>query len=112
MATLFSVQALTKSFGQRPLFTEISFGVEDSERMGLIGPNGSGKSTLLRILAGLDTSDSGAVSRRRGIRIGYVAQQDAFPGGATVRSVLESALPEHLDAVERETQVAIMVGRV
>ena len=112
MAHLFSVQALTKSFGQRPLFSDISFGVEDSERMGLIGPNGSGKSTLLRILAGLDTADSGTVSRRRGVRIGYVAQQDSFGEGATISSVLAEAVDAHLDEVERETLVAIMVGRV
>ncbi len=112
MAHLFSVQALTKSFGQRPLFSDISFGVEDSERMGLIGPNGSGKSTLLRILAGLDTADSGTVSRRRGVRIGYVAQQDSFGEGATINSVLAGSVDAHLDEIERETLVAIMVGRV
>ncbi len=80
--------------------------------MGLIGPNGSGKSTLLRILAGLDTADSGTVSRRRGVRIGYVAQQDSFGEGATINSVLAESVDAHLDEIERETLVAIMVGGV
>jgi ATP-binding cassette subfamily F protein uup len=112
MAHLLSVQALTKSFGQRRLFSDISFGIEEYERMGLIGPNGSGKSTLLRILAGLEPADSGAVSRRRGMRFGYVAQQDSFPDGATIRSALANAVAGHVDEVERDTMVAIAVGRV
>jgi ATP-binding cassette subfamily F protein uup len=112
MPHLFSVQSLTKSYGQRPLFSNISFGVEDSERMGLIGPNGSGKSTLLRILADLDKPDSGTVSRRRGVRFGYVAQQDVFPGSATIQSVLAGAVADHVDEIERDTLIAIMVGRV
>ncbi|HEY3331108.1 MAG TPA: ABC-F family ATP-binding cassette domain-containing protein [Capsulimonadaceae bacterium] len=113
MAQLFSTQLLTKSYGNRPLFTDIGFGIEDGDRLGLIGPNGSGKSTLLRLLAGLDSPDSGSISRRRGVRFGYVAQQDAFPDGATVRSVLSESLTSMpLDDIERETQVAVMVGRM
>ncbi|MDR3706720.1 MAG: ABC-F family ATP-binding cassette domain-containing protein [Capsulimonadaceae bacterium] len=113
MAQIFSTQSLAKSYGNRPLFDGISFGVEDGERLGLIGPNGSGKSTLLRLLADLDTPDRGTISRRRGVRFGYVAQQDAFPDGATVQSVLMDALAGMpLDDVERETSVAVMVGRM
>ncbi len=113
MAQLFSTQSLTKSYGNRPLFRDIGFGVEDGERMGLIGPNGAGKSTLLKLLAGIDNPDSGVISRRRGVRFGYVAQQDIFPEGATIHGVLGAAQKEMpLDDIERDTNIAIIVGRV
>ncbi len=92
MSVLLSVQNLTKSFGARPLFEEITFVIEDGERIGLIGPNGAGKSTLLRLLAGLDTADSGSLSGQKGLVTGYLEQVPHFPEGATVEQILfESA---------------------
>jgi ATP-binding cassette subfamily F protein uup len=97
VAILLSCRGLSKSFGVRPLFENLSFGLFDGEHTGLIGPNGTGKSTLLRILAGLDTPDEGQVSPRRGLRVGYLSQDTTFeesPAGATVRSELEAALAD------------------
>ncbi len=95
MAILLSCQNLTKSFGIRPLFEGLSFGLFEGERTGLIGPNGAGKSTLLKILAGLATSDEGKIAARRGLRVGYLAQRDRFETvgeGWTVRDELNRAL--------------------
>src|SRR5579864_7349210 len=95
MGILLSCQNLSKSFGARPLFENLSFGLFEGERTGLIGPNGSGKSTLLRILAGLDTPDSGTLSLRRGLRVGYLAQTDRVeeaPAGLTVEKALSAGL--------------------
>jgi ATP-binding cassette subfamily F protein uup len=95
-----------------PLFEDISIEVTDGERLGLIGPNGSGKSTLLRILAGRIEPDHGVCTRRRGVRVGYLPQEDTFDAGATVEQVLLQALSEHhLEDYERATQVAIMLGK-
>lgn len=80
MAILLSIQDLAKSYGARPLFEGLSFGLSDGERAGLIGPNGSGKSTLLRVLSGDEEPDRGKVVARRGLRLGFLAQKDGFAG--------------------------------
>src|SRR3954469_23264946 len=95
MAILLSCRNLSKSFGSRPLFEGLSFGLFDNERTGLIGPNGAGKSTLLKILAGLETPDAGELTMRRGLRVKYLAQRDVFENtahGGTVRDELVHAL--------------------
>src|SRR3954471_10405505 len=94
MTVLLSVQGLTKGFGPRPLFTDLSLDLRAGERVGLIGPNGSGKSTLLRLLAGLEEPDTGIRSLRRGARLGYLPQEDVFPAGQTARGVLLAALAD------------------
>ena len=85
MSILLSCQKLSKSFGVRPLFEGLSFGLFEGERTGMIGPNGAGKSTLLRILAGVEKQDDGAISMRRGLRVGYLAQQDLFEDRKSTR---------------------------
>lgn len=79
-----SVENIAKSFGDKQLFENLSFGINAGERMALIGVNGSGKSTLLRIVAGLDMPDSGTVSLRKGIRVGFLDQNPVFQEDATV----------------------------
>src|SRR5829696_3845923 len=92
MTVLLSGQGLTKSYGVRPLFTDLSLDLRAGERVGLIGPNGAGKSTLLRILAGREEPDAGRRTQRRSARVGYLPQIDAFAPGQSVRDVLVEAL--------------------
>ncbi|MHB2026513.1 MAG: ABC-F family ATP-binding cassette domain-containing protein [Elusimicrobiota bacterium] len=95
MDIFLSCRNLSKSFGARPLFENLSFGIFKDERTGLIGPNGAGKSTLLKILAGLETPDGGVLSLRRGLKLGYLAQEDDSEQarvGATLRENLVLAL--------------------
>ncbi|HZW83246.1 MAG TPA: ABC-F family ATP-binding cassette domain-containing protein [Candidatus Deferrimicrobium sp.] len=81
---ILSVESLCKSHGTKVLFENITFGVDSSEKIGLIGINGTGKSTLLKIIAGLDVSDSGTVSLGSGLQIEYLPQDPVFQNGATV----------------------------
>ncbi len=95
MGILLSCRELSKTYGPRPLFEGLSFGLFENERTGLIGPNGAGKSTLLKILAGLETPDAGDLSVRRGLRVRYVSQRDfaaETSHGATVHEALVVAL--------------------
>lgn len=92
MPPLLNAQNVTKAFGPRPLFRELSFTVEESTRVGLIGPNGAGKSTLLKILAGEVAPDSGEISLRKRARVSYVSQISEFAADETVWSVMEGAV--------------------
>jgi ATP-binding cassette subfamily F protein uup len=112
MALLESCTGLSKSFGSRLLFENISLGISEGERLGLIGPNGSGKSTLLKILSGRMESDSGSISMRRNTRVGYVPQQAVFPAGQTAAEIIAEAIAaEHLDDLERAARIHQTLGR-
>jgi ABC transport system ATP-binding/permease protein len=87
---IINAQKISKAFGAKPLFQNVSFTVSEGSRIGLIGPNGSGKSTLMRILAGTDDPDSGIVAIRKRLRLSYVAQDSHFDMGESIRAVIES----------------------
>lgn len=78
------VQHLTKSFGSRVLFDDISFGIAEGQKVGIVARNGSGKSTLLSILAGIEGYDAGTIIFRRDVRIGYLEQSPKFNMSDTV----------------------------
>lgn len=84
MNSCLQATSLTKSFGQRVLFRNLSLFVGESQRVGLIARNGTGKSTLLEILAGRQEADSGEVVYRNGVRVGYLPQAPEFAAGLTV----------------------------
>jgi len=89
--TLLHAAGLGLAFGSRTIFDGLTFTIEEGERIGLVGPNGSGKSSLMRILARAAEPDRGEVQLRRGAAVTYLAQEPAFPDGATVAGELEVA---------------------
>jgi len=95
MAVYLQVSSLTKSYGDRLLFADISFGISEGQRIGLIAKNGTGKTTLLNIIAGKEDADSGEIIFRRDLRIGYLDQNPQFPEKATVlQACIHSENPE------------------
>jgi ATP-binding cassette subfamily F protein uup len=112
MPPILNAQGVSKRFGATPLFQDISFAVNEGDRIGLIGPNGAGKSTLLAVLAGEVEPDTGEVSVRRRARIGYVRQISEYAAGLTVRNVMEAALERaSVPANEREQRLRETLGR-
>ena len=112
MPPILIAQNIAKRFGAYPLLDNISFAVHDGDRIGLIGPNGSGKSTFLAILNGEQQPDSGEVSFRKNVRIGYVHQISSFAPGMTVRQVVEAALERSaVPAEAREQRLRETLGR-
>jgi ATP-binding cassette subfamily F protein uup len=112
MPPILNAQSVTKQFGAKPLFSDISLTVEDGDRIGLIGPNGAGKSTLLAILAGQVEPDSGELAVRKRARAAYVPQDSRFAPGLTIRQVLEQALAAaNVNETEREGRLRELSGR-
>ncbi|MFT4070685.1 MAG: ABC-F family ATP-binding cassette domain-containing protein [Dysgonamonadaceae bacterium] len=84
MTPYLQVEGLTKSFGDLVLFKNISFGIGEGQRIGLIAKNGSGKTTLLNILSGKESYDDGKITFRKDLRVAYLEQDPYFPEELTV----------------------------
>jgi ABC transport system ATP-binding/permease protein len=113
-ANLVNLERVSKSFGIRPLLADVSLGVAEGERVGVVGRNGDGKTTLLRVVAGLEEPDGGRVSRVRGLRLGHLPQGDDFATArraarATVRHVVLGDRSDHEWAANAMTREVVEV---
>ena len=84
MVSYLQVEGLVKSFGDRVLFENLSLGVGEGQRIGLIATTGTGKTTLLNIIAGREDYEAGRITFRRDLKVAYLEQNPAFPEGTTV----------------------------
>lgn len=112
MTLLLSCQTISKSYGSRQLFKEISLGIFKGDKIGIIGPNGSGKSTFLKILAGIEAPDEGAVVGNRMLRVGYVAQESIFSPISIEEVLLDSLAHSSLSSQDKQTQTAIVLSKL
>jgi len=92
--TIFSVNNLSKSYGEAPLFQNISFGMEQGEKIGLIGRNGAGKSTLLKIIGGLETPDIGEAVLNSNIKVEYLTQSTEYEDDDEAIDYVVKSIPE------------------
>lgn len=92
--TICSVHQLAKSYGSQLIFENLSFEINENEKIGFVGRNGTGKTTLFKCLSGIEHPDAGTISIRKGVKVGYLAQIPIFPAGTTVEEVLRQAFAE------------------
>ena len=83
---ILNIEHISKVYGDKVIFDDISVGIHQGDKIGIIGINGTGKTTFLRILAGLEEADEGQVIRQNGLRLSYLSQHPQFPEGATILS--------------------------
>lgn len=109
MASFLQINSLTKSVGDRILFQNVTLGIYEGDKIGLIAKNGMGKTTLLRCLAGIETPDSGDIVYRNDLKVSYLEQTPDLPGDLTV---LESAFIHESPATKavKEYEMAVISG--
>src|SRR4051812_1317403 len=106
---LLNLERVSKSYGVRPLLTEVSLGIGAGERIGVVGRNGDGKSTLLNLMTGVAEPDTGRVSRQRGLFIGHLRQHDELVDTHTVREAVLAGRSDHEWAADPRTREVVEV---
>ena len=100
---MLQVSSLTKGFGGRTLFENVTWQITAGDRVGLSGPNGAGKTTFLRILAGLDEPDTGIITKQTGLTTGYLPQDGITHSGRSLVEETKAAFQPLLD-IQRTMQ--------
>src|SRR5512141_2121194 len=98
---LLTANDLALAYGHQRLLQAVTLSVAPGEKVGLVGRNGCGKTSLLRILAAHQSADAGEVTRRRGLRIGYLPQEFELEAHLTVRQNIEAGAADLLEALRR-----------
>ena len=101
-----SVENISKSYGERVLFEGLTFGLSQGDKVALIANNGTGKTSMLKIIAGQDASESGKITLRKGIRIGYLEQEPLFNDNYTVKELLDNSSTEMMSII-RDYEIAL-----
>jgi ATP-binding cassette subfamily F protein uup len=107
---LLTIENMSKSYTERMLFDNVSLGINEGEKIGVIGVNGTGKSTLLKIIAGLEEPDSGIVTRGKKVRIGYLSQSPIFDSKLSILQnvVLNQKAEEEYRNLEGEANAMLL----
>jgi ATPase subunit of ABC transporter with duplicated ATPase domains len=100
-----ALNEISKSFAGTFIFENVSFAIQERDRVGLVGRNGSGKTTIFQLITGIEKLDQGAIHIKKGYKLGYLSQIPSFPESMTVEDVLLTAFTE---ARELETKMKVM----
>ncbi|MCF6223491.1 MAG: ABC-F family ATP-binding cassette domain-containing protein [Flavobacteriaceae bacterium] len=98
---LISVENITKSYGDKILIQDISFGINKDQKIAFVAKNGAGKTTLLNIIAGVDVPDSGQIVIRKGLKIAYLSQKDDLDESLTIEQTIFNSDNETLKVIEQ-----------
>lgn len=104
---IINIEHISKLFGDKLIFDDASFGLQEGDKVGIVGINGTGKSTLLRIVAGDETPDSGQIIRQNNLKMAYLPQTPEFPKDATVLSYALSGDEEDWQVQSNLVQLGI-----
>ena len=105
---IINLEHINKIYGEKVIFEDASFGIQERDKIGIVGINGTGKSTLLKVIAGEEVPDSGQVIRQNGLKLAFVPQNPVFPDGADIRSyALESGTDESWQVESNLTELGI-----
>ena len=104
MANLLSVDSISKAFGDKALFQQLSFGLSQGDKMALVAANGAGKTTIMRLLTGKEMPDEGSITYADGIRVGFLEQQPDFDPEMTINELLNSGHTEVMQAIQAYEQ--------
>ena len=86
-----SVENISKSFGERTLFKNLSFGINEGQKIGFVAKNGTGKTSILNILSGNESSDSGQVISRKNLKISFLSQEPILDPNATIEEIIQTS---------------------
>ena len=105
---LINIEHISKIYGEKVIFDDASFGVQQGDKIGIVGINGTGKSTFLKVVAGEEVPDEGQVVRQNGLKIAFVPQNPTFPEGMDIRSyALQDADAESWQVESNLTELGI-----
>ena len=108
--SILNVEHLSHGFGDRAIFTDVSFRLLKGEHIGLIGANGEGKSTFMNIITGKMMPDEGKVEWSKNVRVGYLDQHTVLEKGMTIRDVLKSAFSFLFEMEEKMNDICAKMG--
>lgn len=115
---ILNIEHISKIYGEKVIFEDASFGVQEGDKVGIIGINGTGKSTLLKMLAGEEVPETGKIIMQNNVRLAYLPQNPQFPENATILSYIQDCEAEwkvqsnltQLGITEYEKQIAVLSG--
>ncbi|MFQ6948794.1 MAG: ABC-F family ATP-binding cassette domain-containing protein [Blautia hansenii] len=115
---MLNIEHISKIYGEKVIFEDASFGVQEGDKVGIIGINGTGKSTLLKMLAGEEVPETGQIIMQNNVRLAYLPQNPQFPENATILSYIQDCEAEwkvqsnltQLGITEYEKQIAVLSG--
>jgi len=97
---LLTVENISKSYGENVLFSNISFGINQGQKIALVAKNGTGKTSILNIISGKDATESGQVTQRKGIRVSFLEQEPNLNPNLTVEEIIYTSGNPILDIIE------------